>query len=87
MGDFAFFLSTFAVLALFGFGEKCPSSSAIISPRTSVSIWKTSPSCVVLGFMCLALALSFPEEMATTPARERLKLGLRLPTTRSKLSL
>ena len=34
-----------------------------------------------------ALALSFPEQMATSPARERLKLGLRLPTTRSKLFL
>ena len=61
--------------------------SAIIFSRTSVSIRKTSPSCVLLGFMCSALALSFPEEMATTPARERLKLGLRLSTTRSKLFL
>ena len=34
-----------------------------------------------------ALALSSPARMATTPARERLKLGLRLPTTRSKLFL
>ena len=37
--------------------------------------------------MCLALALSFPEQMATSPARQRLKLGFRLPTTRSKLFL
>ena len=56
------------------------------SSRTSVCIRKTSPSCVLLGFMCLALALSFPEH-GSIPARERFKLGLRLPTTRSKLSL
>ena len=55
--------------------------------RTCVSIRKTLPSCVLLGFMCSALALSFPEDRATTPARKRLKLGLRLLTTRSKLSL
>ena len=31
VGDFAFLLSTVAVLLLFGFGEKCPTPSAIIS--------------------------------------------------------
>ena len=57
------------------------------SSRTIVCFRKTSPSCVLLCFMWLAFALSFPEQMATTPARERLKLGLRLPTTLSKISL
>ena len=52
-----FWTRQLAVLELFGFGEKCPTPSAIISPRTSISIRKTSPSCVVLGFMCLASAL------------------------------
>ena len=87
MGNFASLLSALASLELFGFGEQSHTPSSIIPARTSVSIRKASPSCVVLGFMCLALALMLLEEMASTPARERLKLGLRLPTTCSKLSL
>ena len=86
VNNFASLLFALTALELFGFDEQCLTPSAIISSRTSVSIRKLLPSCVLLGFMCLALALNLPEEMATTPARERLKLGIKFPTARSKPS-
>ena len=52
-----------------------------LSPKTSISTWKTSPPCVVLGFMCLALALSFPEKVAITPRpRSQTRPQTRRPT-------
>ena len=86
-GKFCLSYFCFGCLSCSALAKSAPHLRLPNSPRTSVCVRKTSPSCVLLCFMYLALALSFPEQMATTPTRERLKLGLRLPTTRSKLSL
>ena len=86
MGNFASLLSALAVMCFSALAKSVPhiQLSSLLELASPSGKLRLSVSCLAL---CFGFGTKFSKEMAITPVRKRFKLSLRLPTTRSKLSL